>query len=220
MTAVPDVDQFRASVGAFAASSTNPLPYVVEETYWGYIVRNNEKASVGVLMMQGTSWFLGISFFVASVGIWLTPSALIVDDLIGFRIGLTAILAAIGTFLLWFSSRGTMAEVQVDTARGEVREIVRNRAGKPSLLGRYGFDAIGGVHLERAGIQPGQRSDLPLGYAELVLRYRNTAQKLHVVAAPEGLLVPLRDRMGHDLMVRPKQSLRVPLPDQAETLVA
>lgn len=219
MTAVPDVDLFRTSAGAVAASSA-PLPYEVEETYWGYIVRSNDKGSTGVVLMQGTSWFLGVGFLVAALGMWLAPGAVMADDLVGFRIGLTAIMAAIGAFLLWFSSRGSLAEVQIDTARGEVREMVRNRAGKPSLLGRYGFDAIGGVHLERAGIQAGQRSDLQAGHAELVLRYRNTAQKLHVVSAPESLLVPLRDRMGHDLMVRPKQSLRLPLPDQAETLVA
>jgi hypothetical protein len=227
MTAVPDVDLFRTSAsGMSAAPVTVPAPvapsapFVVEEAYWGYVVRFNEKPGLLTLLMQGSSWLLGSLLVVAALGLWFAPGAMMTEELVGMRIGLTAILASVGTFLLWFSSRGTLAEVQIDTTRGEVREVVRNRAGKPSLLGAYGFDAIGGVHLERAGIQPGQRGDLPAGYAELVLRYGNTAQKLHVVAAPEAMLVPLRDRLGRDLMVRPRQSLRMPLPDQAEDRAA
>ncbi len=99
---------------------------------------------------------------------------------------------------MWFASRGTKLEVQIDTAQGEVREIVRNRAGRPSLLGSYGFDAIGGVFIDRINGQ----DRLPMGHAVLVLRYLNTAQTMPVAAGREDDLAPLRDRLGRDLMVK------------------
>ncbi len=87
-----------------------------------------------------------------------------------------------------------MIGVEVDLRLGEVREVLSNRAGRTAVLSRYGFDAIGGVHLMRSGMG---RSDA----STLVLRYRNTSQVLRVAAGPEAALFGLRDRLGRDLMV-------------------
>jgi len=59
------------------------------------------------------------------------------------------------------------------------------------VLGVYGFDAIGGVFIDR---REGAMS-------ELVLRYRNTPQTLHVARGHVLTLERLRDRLGQDLML-------------------
>ena len=78
---------------------------------------------------------------------------------------------------------------------GEVREVICNRAGKPTTVGCYGFDTIGGVFLE-------YNEDHET--ASLVLRYRNTSQTVHVAEGTEAQLISLRDRLAQDLMVQPK----------------
>ncbi len=191
-----------------ASASQPAAPYTIEDHYWGYVVRSACPPSLGTVVFQGASWILGLVFIVAAVGLLVLPSQLAQADLLGFRLGSAVILGGLGVFCMWFASRGSLAELQIDTAQGEVREVVRNRAGRPTVLGRYGFDVIGGVFLERAG--PGRRSDLAPGHAELVLRYRNTAQVLRVVSGPEAELEALRDRLGVDLVVRPRLPLRQP----------
>ena len=90
---------------------------------------------------------------------------------------------------------------------GEVREVVRNRAGKSTLIGRYGFDSIGGVFIDRANAPSPD-------VATLVLRYRNTAQTLPVVRGEVSTLEALRNRLGKDLMmdIKPRRPERTIVP--------
>ena len=94
-------------------------------------------------------------------------------------------------YLLWFASRGSVAEVHVDTKDREIREVVPNRVGKPSIVGVYAFDAIGGVFLEVL-----ENTD----QLQLVLRYRDTDLHISVALGTEAQLTPLRDRVARDLL--------------------
>lgn len=172
-----------------------PSSFQVEDTYWGYIVRSGRGPSLGVVLSQAVSFFFGACFLTAAVGILLMPTMMFDGDLGVFRVGAATLFGAFAIYLLWFASRGTRAELHVDNSVGEIREVICNRAGKPTTVGCYGFDTIGGVFLDYSE---------DTGTSNLVLRYRNTVQTVPVAEGTEAQLIGLRDRLGHDLMVVPQ----------------
>jgi hypothetical protein len=191
MTAVPDFDQFRLPVPTRLWRRERPV-YEFTETYWGYRI-DGRRAPAWLIGFQVLCWGLGVALVIASVGIWVVPGSDAAGGLVAFKLGASVPMAAVAALLLWQSSRGTMVGVEVDLRLGEVREVLSNRAGRTAVMARYGFDAIGGVSLDRNAVRGGG--------AQLVLRYRGTAQVLAVAQGPEIALAGLRDRLGRDLMV-------------------
>lgn len=171
---------------------TKPAGFAVEDVYWGYIVKSSRRPSAGVLLAQLTSFVLGAGFLAAASGILLIPTVMFEGDLGPMRMGAAVLFAGFAFLLLWFASRGSRTQLHVDTSVGEIREVICNRAGRPTTVGCYGFDAIGGIYLEQ---RPANEK------ATLVLRYRNTNQTIGVAEGPEAQLASLRDRLGRDLMV-------------------
>ena len=208
MTAFPNVDGFGAAARG-AETRTAQSCFVVDDAYWGYVVRCTAAESIWVQIAQGAAWFAGICFAIAAVGLWAVPMTQFAAEILPMKLGATFVLSGIAVYLLWYASRGTHSELEVDTSLGEVREIVRNQAGRPTLLGRHGFDAIGGVLIDRSTLRKGR--------ACLVLRYGNTAQFMPVAWGFEAELKALRDRMGHDMMIRPAHPLRQSLPQVPAT---
>ncbi len=188
---------FNASAGALQGEFARMSSFSVEDTYWGYIIRSGRGPSVGVMLAQAASFFFGACFLTASLGILLLPTLIFDGDLGVMRMAAAVLFGAVAAYLLWFASRGTQAEVHVDTSVGEIREVICNRAGKPTTVGCYGFDTIGGVFLDEQ--EPG-------GRASLVLQYRNTSQSVAVAEGTAAQLLSLRDRLGQDLMLQPRTS--------------
>ncbi len=191
MTAMPNTEGFvRFSAKSRDDCQTSAIK--VDETYWGYVIRSEEPDPVHVVIGQAIAWLLGAGFSVAALGLWVMPTTGFGAGALGMKLAVSTVLGCTAALLLWFASRGGRTELQVDTSLGEVREVVRNRTGRPSLVGRYGFDAIGSVFLDRAAGKPGE--------ASLVMRYRNTTQVVPVAHGAIGVLETLRDRLGRDLM--------------------
>lgn len=188
MTAVPDIHVFDAPVERGLLRRDRPVA-TMTETYWGYRIDGGQ-APVWLIGLQGLCWVAGVILGIAAIGIWALPGA---NGLVGFKLGASIPLGAVAALLLWHSSTGTVMGVEVDMRMGEVREVLSNRAGRTTVLARWGFDAIGGVDIDTVA---GQK-----GVAELVLRYRDAPQVLRVAKGPERALVGLRDRLGRDLMV-------------------
>ena len=187
MTNVPNGLTIKAEFGE------NAPAFEIDETYWGYIIKKPEGPASFTMIIQGISMFLGACFAAAALGLLILPQSIAGSADLMMRGGAAVFLGALAAYLLWFSSRGSKSELQIDNSLGEVREVVRNRAGKASLIGRYGFDSIGGVFMDRNAGRNGQ--------TVLMLRYRNTAQTLPVAFGPEKELERLRDRLGQDLML-------------------
>lgn len=167
--------------------------FELDETYWGYIIRSNEGPGVSIAVLQGLAMFFGACFIAVAIGLLMIPTAMSGSVDFAMR-GVAAVLfTALAVFLLWFATRGVQTEIHVDNSLGEVREVIRNRAGKSTLVGRYGFDAIGGVFLDRT---VGSESE-----ATLMLRYRNTSQVLPVARGKVASLEALRNRLGQDLIL-------------------
>lgn len=178
-----------------AAAFARPSGFSVEDIYWGYIVKSGRRPPIGVVVAQALSFFFGACFLTAGIGILMMPTLMFDGDLGPMRIGSAVLFGAVSVYLLWFASRGSQPELHIDTSVGEIREVICNRAGRPTTVGCYGFDTIGGVFMEQ---HPTENT------ASLVLRYRNTAQTVSVAEGIEAQLIPLRDRLGQDLMLEPK----------------
>lgn len=208
MTANQTFEAFDTIEAAFPGVPQDAL-YEVEDAYWGYTVRSTEAPLMSLVFAQAVAWMFGVACVISILGLWLIPSSAASVGVVGMKIGATVLALSMSVFCLWFASRGTDSEIQIDTQKGEVREVVRNRAGKPTLIGRYGFDSIGSVFIDHGG----RRSRDGVGAGMLVLRYRNTAQTFRVATGKLATLVPLRDRLGRDLMLSSVTAKRKPIPE-------
>ncbi len=166
--------------------------FCIEETHWGYIVRSTGETGHGLILTQSISLVAGAGLLAAAIGMWLIPGMLFDTDALIMRMFATIVFVAASALLLWYSSRGTVSEIQIDNGRGEIREVIRNHTGKMSLMGCYSFDSIGGVFMEPKGA-----SDA----ASLVLRYRNSSETVEVACGHETDLSRLRDRISRDVIV-------------------
>jgi hypothetical protein len=137
--------------------------------------------------------FLGSIFAMLSLFSLMLPSNVAVTDVLAIKIAAALVMAVLGGLLLWYATRGTAVQVHVDKRMEEVREVITNRTGRNTIIANYGFDAIGGVHLDRSKSCDGQ--------AVLVMRRRNSSVTVPVTAGSEEDLIELRDRMGRDLLL-------------------
>ena len=189
------------SRAGFAQKSSPRTSYSVESNHWGYTIRSGHPAPFMILLVQALVWVAGCVLIAMAFGLWLLPAAINQGPVLGLKLGSSVLMLAAAAYCMWYASRGVMPELQIDTSRGEVREVVRNRTGRPTQVGLYGFDAIGGVFIDRGpgfGARRGANSTL-------VLRYRNTPQTLFVASGNLADLTSLRDRLGRDLMVLGRQ---------------
>jgi hypothetical protein len=171
---------------------TKKPQFSIEDTFWGYQIQSGRAPALSLVMAQSFSYFFGACFMIAAVSIVAVPILFSGGGVGAIRVVASVLFAAAAFYLLWFASRGSQTEIHVDTSVGEIRQVISNRAGKPTTVGTYGFDAIGGVH-----IIDGQ-SPMSL----LVLQYRDTERQVSVAEGLEAQLIPLRDRLAQDLMVR------------------
>lgn len=180
-----------ADAAEFRGAINKPMTFAVEDVFWGYMIRSGRGPSFGVAMGQALSFFFGVCFATVSVGLLVLPALFFDGDIGAMRVGAAALFGAMAAYLLWFASRGTKAEVHVDTSLSEIREVICNRAGKPTTVGSYGFDEIGGVFVHE---------NETTGLSQLILQYRNTSQTVAVAEGTVAQLIPLRDRLAKDLL--------------------
>ena len=179
------------SAADFAEEIARTEPFEVEDVFWGYKVRSGTGAPFSVVFGQAICFFFGVSLMTATFGVLVLPT-LFFDGGAGImRVGAATLMGAAASYLLWFASRGTLAEVHVDTRQNEIRETVCNRSGKPTTVATYAFDDIGGIYLE---------ADEETGQTQLLLGYGDTSQTIAVAAGTEAQLLPLRDRLARDLL--------------------
>ena len=169
------------------APDLSAMGFKLEETYWGYRIVGEGPVPLRFIIIQSMSMIGGSTFLAGAVTLAVMSRY---EDML-FRTPVVLLLIAVGVIAMWFASRGTAIQLEVDTMNGEVREVVRNRTGAQTVLSRYGFDCVGSVFIQRPNSMP----------ASLVLRYRNTARTMPVASGAEADLARLRDRMGRDLII-------------------
>jgi hypothetical protein len=163
----------------------------VEDTYWGYIIHSDKGRAVGYAVAQSVSFLLGVAFLTFALGIVALSPLVFGAALSPVRIGAAVLFGAAAAYLLWFASRGTQTEVHIDTSTRELREVICNRAGRPTTVGTHDFGTITGVFLD--GPDHGE-------IAMLVVQDRDSDYSICLAQAPQGQLLALRDRVARDLL--------------------
>ncbi len=178
-----------------------PVPSAqVLDAYWGYTISSTALPPLSVVVAQTLTWCVGVCFLLAALGLWVVPGQVSTGADFAMKLALSSVLGGIAALFLWYASRGARIEVQVDIALSEVREVVRNRAGRPTHAARHAFAEFGAAYLDR-------KTQVP-GAATLVLRFGNTTRVLPVVQGPVAEMEILRDRLGRDLLLTPVPNRR------------
>ena len=186
----------QTELGALEAHRAAAQGFVVEDTYWGYIVRSNARTPFLIAALQSLALVLGAALAIAAAGLWVLPGSIGAGELWGMKASVTVIALLPAALFLWYASRGTKSEIHVDTRLAEVREVVRNRAGRATVLSRNGFDIVDHVDIDTAG-----RRSVSNAAAALVIRDADTSAIVQVATGSVEALDRLRSRVGRDLMV-------------------
>ena len=162
------------------------------ETYWGYIIRCQTCDRSLAIVMQWAAAFIGVSLLVAAFGLWTLPGSTLSQDVFGFKLGVSTVMAVFGTALVWFASHGTYYEVQVDLARLELRETLRNNRGQGRVQNRIKFEDIDAVYIDRSAGETAK--------ARLMLRMASSTKLIEIAVDYEENLKRLHARLGRDIL--------------------
>lgn len=176
----------------FGNTGEHPVSATSVETYWGYIIRSENCDRSFAIMLQWASAFLGISLLVAAFGLWVLPGSMVSSDIVGFKLGISSLMVVLGMALVWFASHGTFYEVQIDLARMELREVLRNNRGAARVQNRIKFEDIDAVYIDRSA---GKNAK-----ARLMLRLNASSQLIEIASDYEENLIRLHTRLGRDLL--------------------
>ena len=161
----------------------------VEDRFWGYEVYANEEVIDLAVLMRATCGILTFACFLASLGVWVMPAMAFVAKAFVAKATLSVLLMCITLILARVAARGTRVRVQVDTAKGELREVVAGPFGSDMILARHGLDAVQSVDFVAS------RGEPSFGQIQI------TVNGVGVVPAGVGAMVllgPLRDRLAED----------------------
>ncbi len=162
------------------------------ETYWGYIIRCRECDRSIAIILQWFSAFMGVSLLIAAFGFWTLPGSMVTSEVLGFKLGVSSVMAVFGMALVWFASHGTNYEVQVDLAAMELREVLRNNRGTARIQNRIKFEDIDAVYIDRTAGEEAK--------ARLMLRLDASSQLVEIASDYEDNLTRLHARLGRDIL--------------------
>lgn len=185
MNAIANKDEF-LKAGEHSASAT------CVETYWGYIIRCQDSDRSLAIVLQWVSAFVGVSLLIAAFGFWTLPGSMVSSEVFGFKLGISSVMGVFGMALVWFASHGTNYEVQIDLARMELRETLRNSRGTARVQNRISFEGIDAVYIDRTAGEAAK--------ARLMLRLDASSQLIEIARDFEENLTGFHARLGRDLL--------------------
>jgi hypothetical protein len=97
------------------------------------------------VLLRATCGFLTVATLIAAVGLWLLPSTVFGAQAMVAKMTVSLLLIFASLVLARVAARGTCVRVQIDTAAGEVREVVDGLFQSDIVLAHYRFDAIDAV---------------------------------------------------------------------------
>lgn len=101
----------------------------------GFVLRGTEGSPLPVQLTQGIVLAVGAAFAAGALVILLSWDAAAGH---GFaRVAAASLMGGMALLMLWFATRGGVAELHLDLAGGELREVVRHRIGAPTVVARH-----------------------------------------------------------------------------------
>lgn len=163
---------------------------VVEDTPWGYIIRQNtvDHALNGIGSLAGR--FFGVLLLLAAAGLWLLPHALLAAELFAIKLGMTTMLGVFGGLMLWAGRSPRQPEFRIDTAHREVRIGHSGPGSCFTPTARVDFEEIGAVFLLRS------KSNRP---TRLFLRLTDFQTGIEIASGNAARMEALKERVSCDL---------------------
>ena len=187
-----DISGFQGRTVPVSQVFTDGSDQLLTETYWGFTVKNTQRASSIVQLSQAVSVVIGAGFAAATLGLWIVPSVAFQTDSALIWAGASVFFVIFSYFFISYANRGTVSELQIDLSLGELREVLRHRSGSSSLLAHYGFDAFTRLSIDRSSGSPLQ--------VKLILHHQDEAHDLVVATGNEPQIGKLFGRLERDLL--------------------
>ncbi|WP_375280963.1 hypothetical protein [Pseudooctadecabacter sp.] len=188
MTAIPDPSSFFDKMTSAPAGEISVLPQV-NERFWGYEVSMSQAELGSAAVIRMTAIFTAIVFAAAAAGLMVMPAGLAPDVHAASR-GLAALVLICAAGLAWtVAARCRKIKVQLDTQKGEIRQVTGGRVGSGAVLTCHGLDAVTSVKVVASGF------DRTFGQVHVEVSGYGT------IVAGDGAIVGLnrlRDRIAHD----------------------
>jgi len=163
----------------------------VSETFWGYVIRPNQRAidlaGYGELAAVCVGLFLGAIAYAQ----WLMPGTINSMDVLPFKLAATVVFFTFAYLLYLIARRGLCYEVQIDRQRKVIRTARRNRNGNSTQIETFAFHDIDSAFI--------RRSQTPVMPSRLFFCLSDDLRQIQVVTGDLTDLEPLLARIVKDL---------------------
>ena len=180
----------KANAPTFGDAQLAETDLMVEERRWGYVLNAPGMTYAELNLSQRLSVL--VAAYLLSFGIACVIPVLMgmpsTDDILCQAAAV--FFAALAMPFAWYATRGNKAYIYVNTYRNELREVVPNMIGKPTVLRRMPFSDIGGVRIDHQGA--GER-------ALLLLWQGGEWRRIAVLEGCRRELTTLREKLARDV---------------------
>jgi len=176
---------------------------VLDESHWGYTIRDRNAANGLRCAAIAGSRFAGIILLMAALGLWVMPDSAHSPDLFAMKLAAMVMFTVVGGALVWAGRAPRHLEFQVDTLRGELRVGGRDLRGGFRVSSILRFEQVASVYLLRSK----DRSQP----TRLFLRLSVGEGAIEVASGTEEGLESLRLRLTRDLARNPRQPVDLQL---------
>lgn len=166
---------------------------------WGYSIQTNDQTGFWARLAQALAGGTAFVSAAVAVGIWIFPGSDIGIEAVPFKMAVSGMLGIISVLALWFASQGTIYELQIDSKKRELREVLLNKKGRAYTLRRFNFSEISSVIFKRDASESAQ------GFANLLIRLKTQTQSIYVVFDKEARLEDIREILAQDILQAPSE---------------
>ena len=165
-------------------------PLTVDTRRWGYVLNAPGMTYAELTIAQRLSVLLAAYLLAFAIGCatpWVFGLTSAFDPM---RLAVVLFFAALALPFGWYATRGNKAYIYVNLYRSELREVVPNLIGRPTVIRRMPFSEIGGVRIDHQG--EGER-------AVLMLWQNGEWRRIAKLDGQRRHLTTLRERLARDL---------------------
>jgi len=163
---------------------------VIEETDWGYIIRETDADTRLRIAGSITGRFVGAILLMAAGGLWVMPDALHGAELFGIKLAAMVMFAVLGGYLFWAGRHALQPEFRIDRLHNEIRIGFRGRNGEFRQRTRLDFGDIVSVFLLRS------KDNRP---TRLFLRLADLGTGIEITSGSQARMEILKLRLMDDL---------------------
>ncbi len=122
----------------------------IGKTNWGYIIGGGPAAVRRAGYGEVAAVFACLMFGTFAYAPWILPAAFNDFLIMPYKIAATAMFFTFSIMNYRISHQGLAFEVQIDTLRGNLRTVRRNRGNAVTVLEKFAFDDIESVYMKRS----------------------------------------------------------------------